>query len=528
MPGMDGGQRRCAGCGTVLSRFNAGARCSPCQRTPAARVDPAFWHDRIVREAVSAWELGLVVRLFRKHTGLSQAAVARLVNIDQAEVSRLERGLKGVRDRRQLLQWAEALGVPLELTGPLPTARPESQERGYEHRGGDGGVADSTGYLALSEGPGQLLLPGGRNIATTALPVLALPAVSFHGNGLRLATGRDTDAWSRMPMRALIVASRVVEGMKRHFALDARWGVSERPAGAKVDVPVAYELDDLTYGILWAVAGFDAALLGDDGALHDLLPLTTRAHEGPDTLRDALGQRELTDGSRMLLGSETCARYILSQRDRLGGEPVFWTREQRGEEAATWLFFKHKLDYLRRTAPGRPGSGSGRAFCVPAAAVSTSPSYERVLLFLAMALMESCGIRTWLTDDSSYEQTDGFVLVPGHGAIIATWVRSEGASNVALTARPHTLRSFAEVTAHASHHSVTGSQTPEHRLAATAEYLELDRAWLARRCRQLALEGTARLASPRSRHLSVDGLDAACRYVADQFGAVPAQQIPTR
>ncbi|MFJ3961405.1 helix-turn-helix domain-containing protein [Streptomyces sp. NPDC090036] len=77
---------------------------------------------------MAAWELGTVVKLFRKHTGLSQAGVARMVSIDQAEVSRLERGLKQIRDRRQFVQWTDALGVPEELLGLLPTADPHTPD----------------------------------------------------------------------------------------------------------------------------------------------------------------------------------------------------------------------------------------------------------------------------------------------------------------------------------------------------------------------------------------------------------------
>ncbi|MEU8132152.1 helix-turn-helix domain-containing protein [Streptodolium elevatio] len=114
--------RRCVLCGSHLSRFNAGTACGPCQRAGKAAVDPAFWADEAVQHAARSWDLGRLVRLYRQHTGLSQTAVARSVNIDQAEVSRLERGKKVIRDRKQLLQWATALAVPSELIGALPQA----------------------------------------------------------------------------------------------------------------------------------------------------------------------------------------------------------------------------------------------------------------------------------------------------------------------------------------------------------------------------------------------------------------------
>lgn len=104
-------------------------------------------------------------------------------------------------------------------------------------------------------------------------------------------------------------------------------------------------------------------------------------------------------------------RYLTSS----GHVPVFWTREQRGEEASVRLFCRHEYEYLRRIREHYDCSPLGRAFCVPA-----DPA-ERVILL--------------------------------------------------------------------------------------AEYLELDIDWLARRCRSLARVGWDRLAAPRSRLLSLEGLE---------------------
>ncbi|MFV8130991.1 helix-turn-helix domain-containing protein [Streptomyces syringium] len=79
-----------------------------------------FWQRPDIRNALAAWDMGAVVRGFRQFTGASQGAVATLVNIDQAEVSRLERGRKRLRDRSQLLVWAKALGVPPNLVTAAP------------------------------------------------------------------------------------------------------------------------------------------------------------------------------------------------------------------------------------------------------------------------------------------------------------------------------------------------------------------------------------------------------------------------
>ncbi|MEV5574495.1 helix-turn-helix transcriptional regulator [Spirillospora sp. NPDC052269] len=503
-------QRRCTSCGSTLSRYSAGTKCAPCQR--GLHIAPEFWDEAPVQQAVAAWDLGALCRLIRSHTGLSQAAFARIVSSDQSEISRLERGQRIIKDRRRVLQWAQVLNFPEHLAGQLPS-HPEKTPPGIE-------VSSSTSRAGASAGPRQLHLPAGQSLIDGTLPTLTLNADSFHGNELHIRRGAELDGWLRTPTRALLVVTRTVDGASRQFVADARYATQSNAAQGERDrllrVPAAYELDDLTFGIVWAVAGFDAALLGDDAGLHAVLPLTGGADLDP--LFSAVRDEDLTPGSLMFVGSQTSARYILDQCGPLGDTPVFWTREQTGEEAATWLLFTHKLDYLRRTAPPVPGTKTriGRAFCIPAEAVARSPGYERVLLFLAIALMESLGVTTWITEVPDLADTDGFVLIPRRGAIIASWVRAEAVSKLRHTMRPAELHAFADAIGHTAAHSVTAAALARDRLIATAEYLELDWGWITRRCRQLASVGTRALARPRSHLMGLEGLDMACRFVASQ------------
>jgi len=46
-----------------------------------------------------------------------------------------------------------------------------------------------------------------------------------------------------------------------------------------------------------------------------------------------------------------------------------------------------------------------------------------------------------------------------------------------------------------------------------AEYLDLDWEWFVRRCGELAVYGSAGILQPRSRLLSVAGIDQACRFL---------------
>ncbi|MGW1617143.1 asparaginase domain-containing protein [Streptomyces sp. NPDC002285] len=196
--------------------------------------------------------------------------------------------------------------------------------------------------------------------------------------------------------------------------------------------------------------------------------------------------------------------------------PAFWTREQRGEEASAWLIFDHKYPYLRETTAAL-GSTSTGAFCIPEDIVRSSPRHERILLFLAVALMESLGIHAQFTADPAYEAVEGFVVAPGKEAVIANWVRGDGMWHVDVTARSSVVREFTIAARDVNADSITAAPTPAGRLRALAHYLELPWSWLIERC------GASGLVQSRSRLVSAAGIDAACVYV----GSLPADHRST-
>lgn len=282
-----------------------------------------------------------------------------------------------------------------------------------------------------------------------------------------------------------------------------------------VTIPQAFQADDLTLGIMWALFNLDEALLNDDANLAQARRcLRSPALEKAAIPSDAL--TELSAVSSLWLGSDSCARFIMSSTRDFPTQPAFWTREQRGEEASTWLFFRHKLAYLRATSQRfTDASGSaGRTFCVPEHAVLDSSPSERVLLLLAAALMESLGIRTQFCPDPALSEVDGFVLAPSSVAVIANWVRTDGFWHVARTRSPSEVGAFGDVIGHARRQGLCDAANPAARLAALADYLGLKWTWLTSRCRALAEYSCRDFARPRSRLLSTDGVDAACRYVA--------------
>lgn len=96
---------------------------------------------------------------------------------------------------------------------------------------------------------------------------------------------------------------------------------------------------------------------------------------------------------------------------------------------------------------------------------------------------------------------------------------TDGIWQVDLTDTAPLVREFADVTGYAHAHSLAAADSPGERLRALADYLQLDWPWLVHRCSELGEYGSNGIAAPRSRLLSTDGIDQACRFLA---AAAPA------
>jgi hypothetical protein len=380
--------------------------------------------------------------------------------------------------------------------------------------------ADPAVDIQAAAGEGAIQAPPGRFFAGTMIPAKAYPA---RDDGRILAAvppGFADDPFVRHPRRGLVVG--VTAEPRSLFALDtrqARRRLGGAPGDAPLLMPRAYALDDLTLGVLWAVSNLDEALLDDDAALAHS---SGHAHLYEQLPRSAAGREiaaDLAPVSQMWLGSHFCASHILRHVDSIAGVPRFWTREQRGEEASTWLLFAHKFEYLQRSAGKGGHVAPRRAFCVPPSTVSQSPQAERILLLLAMALMESFGIVVDVCVEPEYTAVPGFVVDGHRTAIEANWVGTDGIWQVDLIDSPPLLREFADATGFAQAHSAVAAETPGRRLRAMADYLGLDWTWLLRRSAELGQYGSGGIAAPRSRLLSTEGVDRACRFLAGLAGA---------
>jgi hypothetical protein len=368
-------------------------------------------------------------------------------------------------------------------------------------------MASSDSFPAIVGFPGGTAFDGGAVRATSRM------ASDGADGAVVISPGPERHVPSHprpQPRPGLLIASRRSVDSTAFFVMDVRalshptsWDPHHLP------VPLAYRLDDLTYAVLWAMANLDQALLDDDAVL-DAARLRTRT--GAWAGRREIGRQEvgdLTSVSQMWLGSDVCARHITKNLARLVDVPVFWTREQRGEEASTWLLFAHKLDYLRATTEpfARTGSHPTRVFCIPEEAVAASPATERLLVLLAAALMEAHGVIVHVTAGPSYAEVPGFVWTSSGPALIATWVRAEQVWHTDAAARRDITRDCADAAGDAVADSVIAAPSPRQRLERLSHYLGLDWRWLQRRAGELAPVGWAGLMHPRSRLLSVAGLD---------------------
>ncbi|MFK4120018.1 hypothetical protein [Streptomyces longwoodensis] len=371
--------------------------------------------------------------------------------------------------------------------------------------------------LLPADGPaGVWELSGQQRLDGTSAAIHLLPVIKRGGEasaqGLSPDELRDLERFLRPARRGFLVgAAEGRDGIDVYVrdAAVARRPLPGPPVTGPMSIPSAYLLDDLSYGILWALTQLDDGLLSDDKELDSEQRLLETYLSMP---RSAPSQLlvDLSTVGRSWMGSAFCARHVRQELADAREVPMFWTREQTGEEAACWLFFRHKLEYLRALERFHGATAQTvRVFCLPEARVARSEKYERLLLLLAVALMERRGIRVRVVPNREYSEVDGVALVPGQRAVVANWVRAPGGALWAAgsTSSRGELRSYATVFADAQAADVLAGEEPASRLQSLANYLNLDWPWLTARCHALGECGVAGLVRPRSRLLTVEALD---------------------
>ncbi|MFI7067062.1 hypothetical protein ACIBL3_39110 [Kribbella sp. NPDC050124] len=397
----------------------------------------------------------------------------------------------------------------------------DDAELGFENRRAraidEGGAGRSVALMDLGRDVDAITaavvdVPGGRFFQGAELAAVVAPSVPVDG-GVVLERSSDLMAILGRPHRRtlLITPTLTDEGQAVHIADGREFAAGAIRGSEPHRVPRAYRLDDLTTAVVWAVTNTDSAILADDSALDSYQRSLAHYEERSASSATLSEVPKLNDVSRRWLGSDFCARHIVRHLHRLTTSPFFWSREQRGEEAAAWLLWTHKLSYLRYTS--RRYTALRRGFCIPEYEVRASARYERVLLLLAVALMEAVGIEAQVSPEPEFAEIEGFVVADD--LIVANWLRGTGLWYVDTDAPSSRWSTYRDIASHAAAKSVIAHPTPSGRLQAMAAYLDIPWGWFAGRCRELAAVGVDGLAHPRSRLLSNDGLMTALRYVAN-------------
>ncbi|WP_446040134.1 hypothetical protein [Streptomyces sp. SID1121] len=377
----------------------------------------------------------------------------------------------------------------------------------------------TSSMLIPAGGPGGTWeITGRRHLDGTSAAVHLLPVIrqdeEVNPDDLSQEEQHDLDGFLRPARRGFVVGVEERSGdldlYVREAAAARRPGRPGLQVAGALSIPSAYLLDDLTYGIVWALTQLDDGLLSDDQTLDSERHIISTHLSLPRSAPSRL-LVDLTAAGSSWMGSAFCAQHIQRELTNARAVPTFWTREQSGEEAAPWLFFKHKLDYLQELTRFHSTSAQTvRVFCLPEAEVAQSERYERVLLLLSIALMERFGIRVRVIPQPEYSEVDGVALMPGQRAVVANWVRVPGGALWAAdsTSARGDLRTYATAFADAQGNDVlSGAPDSPSRLRALSNYLGLDWGWLTSRCRSLGEYGVAGLVRPRSRLLTVNALD---------------------
>ncbi|MFJ9173517.1 hypothetical protein [Streptomyces sp. NPDC102360] len=327
----------------------------------------------------------------------------------------------------------------------------------------------------------------------------------------------------RPTRRALILA----ESQGSAYALDAAYAKRSLVTGGDMlTIPSAYRVDQLTYALLWAMTNLDDSLQADDAVLH-----AEQQRLGPflEQRRSAMARAampELTNVSAAWLGMHVCARHITRQLAGTSAPPLFWTPLPSAEDAAAWLFFACWPEYLSAIRDGAGAAPSERALYIPEAVLRDAGPHERVLLWLAVALMELHGLEVRVYADPGFARTDAFVLVPDDKVIVTNWMAEHGIWHVDTSDSLADVRACTELLARARARAVTHGASPEDRLRSLAGHLDVDWEWLTRRCGELATFGTGGLLRPRSRLVDTASLDAVLAFAGKLGGSAPPGGAP--
>ena len=131
--------RLCGSCRkTLLSGYNPGDFCTPCQRAlfdrqhladPDGRDDMAawVWDTGPMRDALARLDFPAVLVIYRSAAGLLRRELAERTGLSESVIWYWEAGRRqGIYDIRQLLQFADPLRMPRPALLPVILGQPDA------------------------------------------------------------------------------------------------------------------------------------------------------------------------------------------------------------------------------------------------------------------------------------------------------------------------------------------------------------------------------------------------------------------
>lgn len=100
----------CSGCGAYLSRYSNDSRCSACVRSNL--IPDVVWAAPAVADALAQWDFGVVFRLLRSATDMSQNDLSALTGLSQGAISQIEAGTRRLSHIDRIQAVVHALRVP--------------------------------------------------------------------------------------------------------------------------------------------------------------------------------------------------------------------------------------------------------------------------------------------------------------------------------------------------------------------------------------------------------------------------------
>ncbi|WP_405728731.1 hypothetical protein OG885_09020 [Streptomyces sp. NBC_00028] len=323
--------------------------------------------------------------------------------------------------------------------------------------------------------------------------------------------------FTRSRRRALLIAALGARGEDDLYVMDAAH--ARRQLLMPVDrlpIPSAYRLDELVYALLWAALNVDDSLLADDQALH-VAQQRLEAHlDQPRSAAARAAYPDLTEVGAAWLGSYACASYLRRHLGSVDNAPVLWSRVQYGGQAAGWLLFTERHQVLQLMQERSIGAvdAAGCVFAIPESAVKDSEPYERLLLLLAMALMESYGLTVHIHSDRAHSDTAEFIVAQ-RLVVVADWLTPKAVWHLDSTNSRSEIDSLAHAVDHARSRSFTSAGTSHERLRQAADYLECEWDWLVKRCREVSDYGIGGLLQLRSHLIQTSGIERALSYLGE-------------